>query len=55
MQSLRAFNYKWTNHIKNILNETSRPDIWFNQEDIESKKINKVIKEALIEQNHQMW
>ena len=55
MQSLPNFNSKWMNHFRKRLNETDRPGIWFNKEGIESKTINKVIKQVPIDQNYQKW
>ena len=56
--ALRAtpnFESKWINHIKGILNEAGRPDIWHAQSDISSNNISKIIKAHLIDQNTQNW
>ena len=49
------FESKWLNHIKGILNEAGRPDIWHTQSDISSNNISRIIKAHLIDQNKQNW
>ena len=46
---------KWVSSIRNILNEIGRPDIWLNQENIQSKSLSTLIKRILIEQFIQDW
>lgn len=55
MLNLPNFQSKWLQSIKNTLNEVGKIDIWNNQNNIQSNSFKKLIKQTLIDQNHQKW
>ena len=55
MLELPNFHSNWIKCIKNILTEIGRIDIWNNQENIQSKNLDCVVKQALLDQNLQQW
>jgi hypothetical protein len=48
-------NFKWLNHIKEILTSAGRSDIWQNQANITHTNIHLYIKQTLIDQFKQTW
>ena len=46
---------KWVNHIRSILNQIGRPDIWISQQNIRTKSLAQLTKRTLVEQFIQEW
>ena len=46
---------KWICFIRQILSDVGRYDLWLYQNNIQSTKISKDIKQILLEQNYQIW
>lgn len=55
MLNIPIFQSKWITQIKNILTETGRLDLWYNQHNIQGLDIKHIIKQALIDQYYQNW
>ena len=49
------FESKWLTHIKSILNDAGRFDLWLSQDNINLSNLSKVIKTRLTDQNLQNW
>ena len=47
--------FNWNKHVKNILSEIGRSDIWINQAHTDNRNINKLVRRNLIDQNLQTW
>ena len=47
--------FKWIHHIRSILNESGRPDLWLKQFDHIPFSSSKIIKQTLIDQFIQNW
>ena len=48
-------NFKWANHIKNVLDSTGLSYIWLHQSDIVGRKIHSQVKQVLLDQFRQEW
>jgi hypothetical protein len=48
-------NFKWINYVKSILDSTGNSILWLNQNNIQAKCINKLVKQTLIDQYKQEW
>ncbi|KAL4240926.1 hypothetical protein ACF0H5_001709 [Mactra antiquata] len=55
MLSIPHFESKWMNKIQDILIETGRIDLWFNQFNLPQYSIKHTIKQILIDQYKQNW